>query len=99
MDMREVEVLQVGLVDVSDGIAFFVLAIGTRPRNEDGFRWRLLTEAGRCGWASNSGEPDEMGDDVLAMVQCDEETVPHGCEGTDVKHTVSFRAWTDGCET
>ena len=37
MDMREVEVLRDSLVDASDGVAFFVLAIGSQLRNEDRF--------------------------------------------------------------
>jgi hypothetical protein len=32
-------------------------------------------------------------------MRCDEETPPDGCEGADIKHTVSFRVWTDGCGT
>ena len=38
MDMREVEVLWDSLVDISDGVAFFVLGIGSQLQNEDKFQ-------------------------------------------------------------
>jgi len=58
---------------------------------------RLLRGRRRGGvFEREDGEDIRGGDPSVRKVRSDEEAVPYGCEGADVKQTVSFRVRTDG---